>query len=183
MDIKDTVAKNIKAAREAKHLTLDMAAAATGVSRSMLIQIEKGDVNPTISVLWKIANGYKVSFTALMESAPRQATVMRGAEAAVMEEDGGRYRIQALFPFDERHSFEAYRVTIVPGGGLTAEPHMSGTEETLTVFEGAVEITAGKESFLLQAGDSLRFMADVPHSYRCIGDSTAILHMLIYYGK
>lgn len=182
MDIKDTVAKNIKAAREAKHLTLDMAAAATGVSRSMLIQIEKGDVNPTISVLWKIANGYKVSFTALMEP-PRQATVLRGAEAAVMEEDEGRYRIQALFPFDERHSFECYRVTVAPGGHLSAEPHMSGTEETITVFAGAVEITAGNERFSLNAGDSLRFMADVPHSYHCAGAENAVLHMLIHYAK
>ena len=53
--------------REQKKLTLDAAAALTGVSRSMLAQIEKGDVNPTISVLWKIANGYKVSFTSLLE--------------------------------------------------------------------------------------------------------------------
>ena len=65
MNITHTVASNCKRVREEKKLTLDHAAAVTGVSRSMLAQIEKGDVNPTISVLWKIANGYKVSFTTL----------------------------------------------------------------------------------------------------------------------
>ena len=51
MDVTSLVAKNARQAREAKKLTLDGAAAATGVSRSMLAQIEKGEVNPTISVL------------------------------------------------------------------------------------------------------------------------------------
>ena len=60
MDVTNVVAGNIRAIREQKKLTLDAASALTGVSRSMLAQIEKGDVNPTISVLWKIANGYKV---------------------------------------------------------------------------------------------------------------------------
>ena len=63
MDITNTIAANTKQIREQKKLTLDAAASITGVSRSMLAQIEKGEVNPTISVLWKIANGYKVSFT------------------------------------------------------------------------------------------------------------------------
>lgn len=51
MDVTNIVAMNIKSIRERKKLTLDAAAELTGVSRSMLAQIEKGDVNPTISVL------------------------------------------------------------------------------------------------------------------------------------
>ena len=66
MDVTSTVAANAREIREHKGLTLDRAAALTGVSRSMLAQIEKGEVNPTISVLWKMANGYKVSFTSLV---------------------------------------------------------------------------------------------------------------------
>ena len=60
------VSENARRLREEKRLTLDEAARLTGVSRSMLAQIEKGDVNPTISMVWKIANGYKVSFTSLV---------------------------------------------------------------------------------------------------------------------
>ena len=68
MDVTNALALNVKRIRESKKLTLDAAAAATGVSRSMLAQLEKGEVNPTVSVLWKIANGYKVSFTSLLET-------------------------------------------------------------------------------------------------------------------
>ena len=60
MDVTNLVAVNTRKIREQKKLTLDAAASITGVSRSMLAQIERGEVNPTISVLWKIANGYKV---------------------------------------------------------------------------------------------------------------------------
>ena len=63
------VSENARRLREEKRLTLDEAARLTGASRSMLAQIEKGDVNPTISMVWKIANGYKVSFTSLVEPA------------------------------------------------------------------------------------------------------------------
>ena len=51
MEVTDVIAGNAKRFREQRKLTLDAAAALTGVSRSMLAQIEKGDVNPTVSVL------------------------------------------------------------------------------------------------------------------------------------
>ena len=71
LNVNDVIAQNVRAARERKKLTLDGAAELTGVSRSMLAQIEKGEVNPTISVVWKIANGFKVSFTSLVEPLPQ----------------------------------------------------------------------------------------------------------------
>ena len=80
MDITNTIAANAKRIREEKKLTLDAAASATGVSRSMLAQIEKGEVNPTISVVWKIANGYKVSFTSLVEERGEAVSVVRAAD-------------------------------------------------------------------------------------------------------
>ena len=67
MEVTGIVAGNARRLRERRHLTLEAAAALTGVSRSMLAQIEKGEVNPTIGVLWKIAGGYKAPFTALLE--------------------------------------------------------------------------------------------------------------------
>ena len=52
MNVNDAISQNARAARERKKLTLEKAAELTGVSRSMLAQIEKGEVNPTISVVW-----------------------------------------------------------------------------------------------------------------------------------
>ena len=162
------VSENARRLREEKRLTLDEAARLTGVSRSMLAQIEKGDVNPTISMVWKIANGYKVSFTSLVEPARERPVLLRGDDAPILEEDGGRYRNCPAFPFDGERGFETYR--IVPG-----------TEEYVTVFAGEAEIGLPGETYRLRTGDSLRFPADQPHRYRNPGTEETQLSMLIWY--
>ena len=160
------VSENARRLREEKRLTLDEAARLTGVSRSMLAQIEKGDVNPTISMVWKIANGYKVSFTSLVEPARERPVLLRGDDAPILEEDGGRYRNCPAFPFDGERGFETYRIVMLPGGALEAQPHLPGTEEYVTVFAGEAEIGLPGETYRLRTGDSLRFPADQPHRYR-----------------
>lgn len=181
MEFQQAVARNIKEIREGKKITLDAAAKLTGVSRSMLAQIERGDVNPTISVLWKIANGYKTSFTSLLEVREASHQLIRGAEVTPLLEDGGRYRNRPVFPFREDTRFETYVIEILAGGVLEAQPHIGGTEEFLTVFDGQAEVSAGGETFSLGPGDSLRFRADRAHSYRNAGEIPVLLHMLIYY--
>jgi Predicted transcriptional regulators len=183
LDINTTVSQNIKHIREQKKLTLDAAAKTTGVSRSMLAQIEKGDVNPTLSVLWKIANGYKVSFTSLIEESEKQATILPFKDITPIVEDSGKYINYPLFTFDEQRLFETYRIVIAPDGGLQAEAHLAGTEEYITVFSGNIEVTVGDTVYSLNEGDSIRFKADTTHSYRNIGSQEVILAMLIYYSK
>lgn len=183
MDVTGVVAVNIKKIREQKRLTLDAAAELTGVSRSMLAQIEKGDVNPTITVLWKIANGYKVSFTSLIEQKRDGVHVVRAADRAPLSEDDGRYLNYPVFSFDEKTAFESYRIVIEPSGTLCAQPHLKGAEEYITVFDGEVEISVEDAVFQLCKGDSIRFFADVPHAYRNSGAARAELSMLIYYHK
>lgn len=181
MEIQKIIAVNIRELRSQKGLTLEDASKITNVSRSMLAQIEKGEVNPTISVLWKIANGYKVSFTSLLENREQGSFVIRSKDITPLEEDGGKYINYPVFPFQENKSFETYRIHIKPGGFLEAKPHLAGSEEYITVFSGEIEITAGTEIFILKTGDSVHFMADLKHSYRNIGDQDVFLNMIIYY--
>lgn len=181
MEVTGIVAGNARRLRERRHLTLEAAAALTGVSRSMLAQIEKGEVNPTIGILWKIAGGYKAPFTALLEGEGEAVSVLRGADVQPLLEDGGRYRNYPVFAFDEKKLFETYRIVILPGGCLEAQPHLPGTEEYITLFRGAVEISVCGEWYALRAGDSMRFRADAPHAYRNLAEQEAELSMLIYY--
>ena len=181
MELQKMIGANAKAIREQKKLTLDAAAKQTGVSRSMLAQIERGDVNPTISVLWKMANGYKVSFTNLLSQSAHGPLLIRAGDVSPLVEDDGKYLNYPAFPFQEGRQFETYRIQIAPGGFLSALPHLAGTEEYITVFLGEVTIHAGQETFQLAQGDSLRFAADMEHSYENPGDHPAVLSMLIYY--
>lgn len=183
MDIQKITAKNIKTVREQKKITLDAAAKLTGVSRSMLAQIEKGDVNPTISVIWKIANGYKVSFTSLVEDSEQPAMLIRRNDTVPLSENAGKYLNYPAFPFSDDRHFETYMIEIELGGYLNAQPHIMGAEEYITVFDGTIRIQAGEESFVLTSGDSLMFKGDKEHTYENIGESHCRLHMIIYYNQ
>ena len=59
------ISQNLKRIREDMHWSLDKLSQETGVSKSMLGQIERGESNPTVATVWKISNGLKVSGTPL----------------------------------------------------------------------------------------------------------------------
>ena len=60
-DINKIVAENLREIRRLRKLSLDGLAELTGVSKSMLGQIEREESNPTLQTLWKIAAGLRVS--------------------------------------------------------------------------------------------------------------------------
>lgn len=183
MDVNLVMAGNLKAIRESKKLSLDQVAKLTGVSKSMLGQIERGEVNPTISVVWKIANGLKISFTSLLDHAKSDVELVKKNDVAPLIEDKGRFINRPIFTFDENRSFEQYLIEMKPEGSITAEPHLIGTEEFVTAFGGEVVITVSGRDFRLDDGDSLHFKSDIPHSYRNDGEKTVHLHMTIFYGQ
>lgn len=181
MDVNQAVASNLKALRERKKLSLDALSQLTGVSKSMLGQIERSEVNPTISVLWKISGGLKISFSELIEQPSARLEIVRDGDTPVMIEADGQYINHLVFAFDEGRRFEQYRITILPGGVFHAQAHLPGTEEFIIVFEGCAELTVGGATNELGARDSMRFLADVPHSYRNPGDTSTEMSMVIYY--
>ena len=71
----ESIAENLRAMRESRGLSFEQLSDLTGVSKSMLRQIENGKSSPTISTIWKIANGLRVSFTSLLCRPPVRAEV------------------------------------------------------------------------------------------------------------
>lgn len=175
------IAENLKMLRESKKLSLEKVSELTGVSKTMIGQIERGESVPTITTIWKIANGLKISFTSLINNPQPDTVVMRKSETQTLFEDDAKYRVYPAFPFEEDKRFELYTVEIDKGGFLRAEPHMEGTEELITVFDGELTICVNDDEFIVTSGDSIRFKADRPHSYRNSGEIMARLSMVLYY--
>lgn len=175
------IAKNLKIYREEKKLSLERVAELTGVSKTMIGQIERGESSPTITTIWKIANGLKISFTSLINNPQPDANIILKSEVQVLAEDGGKYRVYPSFPFQDDRRFEVYRVEIEPGGFLKSNGHKEGTEEFLTVFDGEVTIGVNDVEYTVENGDSIRFKADRPHSYHNAGETLTRLNMTIYY--
>lgn len=183
MNISSVLSKNVKNIRQKRGLTLDQAASACAISRSMLAQIEKGSVNPTISMIWKIAGGLKVPFASLVEQDRSEPEVVRAADITPLEANQGRYLNFPIFGFDEKRLFETYRIVIKPQGSLRSQAHPKGAQEFITVFAGQVRISTETESFELTVGDSLRFCADQAHGYDNIGNGDVQMSMIIFYDK
>lgn len=174
------VAYNIKSLREKNKLSLDELSKLSGVSKSMLAQIERGEGNPTLSTLWKISNGMKVPFDALTVRPKASYVIVKTSEIQPLLEDEGRVKNYPIFPDDENRRFAVYYLELEPSSYWQSEPHLRGTMEFITVFSGTMEIEAADKRFIVTKGESIRFKGDTVHSYRNIGDETAILHMILY---
>ncbi|WP_308008391.1 XRE family transcriptional regulator [uncultured Fusobacterium sp.] len=174
------VAKNIKRLREEKKLSMDELVRLSGVSKSMLAQIERGDGNPTISTLWKISNGMKVPFDALTVRPKSPYEIVKTLEIQPLLEDGGKVKNYSLFPDNENRRFAVYYLELEEGSYWKSEPHLKGTIEFITIFMGKIEIHTGSQSFMVEKGESIRFGADTVHSYKNVGNETAILHMILF---
>lgn len=181
MEIHLIIAKNLKAIRESKKLSLEKVAELTGVSKTMIGQIERGESAPTITTIWKIANGLKVSFTSLINHPQPDTKIVLRSDIQTLSEDNGKYRVYPHFPFEDEKRFEVYSVEIDQGGFLSADAHMEGTEELLTIFDGELTIRVNNEEYTVKSGDSIRFKADRPHSYHNSGKLITRLSMVLYY--
>jgi|SRR4051812_4437845 XRE family transcriptional regulator, regulator of sulfur utilization len=180
-EINQIIAKNLKAYRESKKLSLEKVAEVTGVSKTMIGQIERGESSPTITTIWKIANGLKISFTSLINNPQPDTKVVSMSEVQTLVEDKGKYRLYPYFPFEDDRRFEVYSVEIEKGGFLSADSHREGTEEFLTIYDGELAVRVNDVEYTVKKGDSIRFKADRPHTYHNSGETLTRLSMVLYY--
>ena len=177
----DPLPQNLRLIREERNLSLDKLADLTGVSKSMLRQIETGQSSPTISTLWKIANGLRVPFTALLRE-QNSKVVLGGFKAGQpLTEQSQGYRLFPLVSFNPDRSFEIYYIEIDPGISLEAEPHNGIPEEYVFVLQGRIDITVDGEPFTVEKESFISFLANCPHHYHNSGTETATALMLITY--
>jgi transcriptional regulator with XRE-family HTH domain len=177
----DTIAANLRAIREDRNLSLDQLSEMTGVSKSMLRQIEIGQSNPTIATIWKIANGLHIPFTVLLRKQSPEITLKDFKEQPPLTGNSDNYRVYPLTTFTPERAFETYYVEIEPGETFDAEPHQGNAEEHVFVFHGHLLITVADQSFTVGPEQFLSFQAGHHHRYENTGDERAIVMMLISY--
>jgi len=171
------VGQALAALRERQALSLDELSRRAGVSKSMLSQIERSQANPTVAVVWRLANALGVPLTDLLAGAPRAeppaiVTVTAGDTPTLGAADA-RCRLRILGPIELAGQFEWYELTLQPGAVLDSAGHEPGSHEHLSVLGGQVEVRAGDASARLKTGETARYAADRPHAIRNTGRSVA----------
>lgn len=100
-------------------------------------------------------------------------------EAPVWKAKEGEYRIYVMLPYDAGRNFEIYQGELTRNARMESESHGEQTWEYLTVVSGEVELILEDSSFLVKTGGSLYFACDRKHVYHNVGETKAVLNMII----
>jgi transcriptional regulator with XRE-family HTH domain len=163
-DINLRTGRALKQQRNTAGLSLRMLAARSGISPSMISDIERGTKSPTVFTMARLADALGVSAAALIERgtgpAPRIRVLRRGEGAG--GENPARW--DSLGPASHGSRIDFVRYQIPPSSILgPAAAHASGTMEHMHVAVGTVRVTVGDETAELVAGDSCSCRTDAPH--------------------
>ena len=174
----------LKALRKQRSLTLEQLSLTTGVSKPMLSQLERGETNPTVITLWKIATGLKVPFSTFLQELEEPAvTVVRANGQRVAVDDEGRYIVRSIMAVKNPQPADLFHVHLKPGCVHRAEAHGANITEGLWIKKGELFIEIGEKTYVLEEGDSLHFPANVDHSYINHGTSDCEFLVLLIYLK
>ncbi|HZN36512.1 MAG TPA: XRE family transcriptional regulator [Pirellulaceae bacterium] len=183
--LSQVVCDRVRSLRKSKGWTLEQLASLSGVSRSMLSQIERRAANPTLGVAFRIAQAFGMTLGDLVESpqpGPR-IDVIRASDRGSLFRDDEQCRIRTLSPLHLEKEVEFYELTLKPGGSLVSAPHVSGTREFLAIETGAVRVTSATETVEVQPGDSAHYPADVPHRIDNLSNGEAVAFLVVIYER
>lgn len=160
------IGARVKLGRKGREWTLDQLAAAAGVSRRMVVNVEQGSVNPSVGTLLRLSDALGVGLPSLVEPpAPRLAKVTRRGQGAVLwsGDHGGRgVLVAGTEPPDV---VELWDWSLAPRERHESEAHATGTRELLQVQEGRIVVEVDGVVHELSPGDALAFNGDTVHAY------------------
>ncbi|RZI57175.1 MAG: XRE family transcriptional regulator [Rubrivivax sp.] len=176
------VGATLQTLRQAQGLSLDELSRRAGVSKSMLSQIERNQANPTVAVVWRLANALRVELSELLggerPAAPTIEVVASHGTPALSSPDG-LCRLRILGPIDLAGNFEWYELTVQPGGALESAAHEPGSREHLSVLGGELEVTAGGSRQTVKTGETARYAVDGAHAIRNLSKKTATALLVV----
>src|SRR3954468_8751132 len=175
------VGAKVRAERKERGWTLDQLADTSGVSRRMLINVEQGTANPSVTTLLRLSDALGIGLPALVDvPQTKLLKVVRSGDAPALwsGEHGGRGVLLAgTTPPDV---LELWDWTLAPGDRHDSEAHVRGTKEILQVRDGTIAVEVDGQVEVLQVGDAISFASDVAHSYANDGTEPARFSLAVF---
>lgn len=175
----DGIGSRLRHARLTKRLRLVDIAEQVGCSESMLSKIECGKAIPSLGMLHRVAAALDTSIAELFNAAEGQEFVIyRAGERPSVTIDprqsGSGIRLERLVPYSAERALEGNIHVVMPGAVFGGAIKHAG-EEVGYVVSGSLELTVGERVTHLEPGDSFFFRSDLPHSYRNLGETPAVV--------
>lgn len=165
--VEDAVARlagRLRALRKERDLTLDELAERSDVSRSALSKIERGEINPTIGLVSKIADALGISTAQLIGVEGRRTAVKVPKDRRVSFVDPESGFERQLFPAFEDAPVEFMRHVIPVGAGSgDIAGHGNPVEKYVLMEKGRLRVVVGDDAYVLEDGDLLYFDGSAPH--------------------
>jgi transcriptional regulator with XRE-family HTH domain len=179
----ERVARAIKERRERMGLTLRDLSAKSGISSSMISDVERAAKSPTIATVSALAEALGIPVSTLFES-PRQRRgrihVSRASKRSQIVDPGSGARRDGYRPALSTSKLEFVRYVVparAQAGPFAA--HAPGTIEHLLLAAGSIRVMFGSETALLRTGDCCTCMADAPHAFdNREGDVEALMYIV-----
>ena len=153
----------LRAARRARGLTAQQVAAAAGVTKGFVAQIERDETSPSVATLLRMCDALGIEVGSLFES-PR-SDLVRVADRTRIDFGGSGVTDWLLSPNPDL-PLQVLFSEIEPGGGGGEEAYtLSADHEFVFVIAGSLQITVADVEHLLDAGDALTFSPREPHSW------------------
>lgn len=171
----------LRAQRQRRGLSLDALAAASGVSRSMISDIERAAKVPTVLVLARLATALGATVSRLLgEEQPERVIMLRAADQNAITDAAGWQR-RILSPNLPGVEFELIRTTIPPRvvvGEFAA--HAAGSREYVAVESGELTVTLDGTPQVLEPGDALYYAGDCTHAFANAGSVQCIYYTAMH---
>jgi len=168
-DINARVAARVRALRAEGGLSLDALAAASGVSRSMISLIERGESSATAVVLDKIATGLGVPLASLFDDpgAPPDPVSRRAQQTPWRDPQSGYVR-RNVSPPGFPSPIQIVEVALPSRASIAYETGARNVHihQQVWVQDGVIEVTIGDDAHRLAAGDCLAMKLDRATSFR-----------------
>lgn len=181
MELGKIIAFNLRELRNERNLSLGQLSKESGISKAMLSDIEKGNSNPTINTIWKIANGLKVPYTRLIDGVEKEATVVRRSEPKAQTGETDAYRVYCYYKTTPVRNFELFYVELDPEASNKSIGHSEKAQEYIYIIKGELVLDTENGDYTLQEGDSLVFDSSIGHTYTNRLDTLLKFMVINYY--
>lgn len=175
------IGQEIRRIRLEQGLTLDETAQLTEVSKAMLGQIERGESNPTVSLLWKIASGLRVSLSSLLSPVEDDYEVIHIEDLPPVLTADGKMKLYDIFSFNPISGFEFFYITLDPGASHSSDPHDNASGEYVVVTHGILTICVEDRTYELKAPAALTFNPQSAHRYENRHEEQAVFQNIVRY--
>lgn len=163
----------IRAIRTEQRMTLTELARRTALSPGLISQVERGQTNPSLETLRRVASALDVPIFSLFDQRPSgNATVVRCDRRMRVQSPYGGITYTRVSPGIGR--LEVLEGRLEPGGASSADPWSHPSEECVVVLEGTLVVEVGDDVYELTTGDSCYLDSRRPHRYRNPSDWDAL---------